>query len=164
MKHCMECGSRLELKPHQEEGLIPYCEACQAYRFPVFNTAVSMVVLDESAEKALLIQQYGRDGFILVAGYINKGESAEQTVVRELKEETGLDVIDVQFNSSEYFEKSNTLMLNFSCRVSNCESMQTNHEIDHAQWFSIEQARENIRPGSLAQRFLEGWYANTRLR
>ncbi|TCS37680.1 NAD(+) diphosphatase [Reinekea marinisedimentorum] len=164
MKHCMECGSKLELKPLRDEGLIPYCSSCQAFRFPVFNTAVSMVVLNESADKILLIQQYNIEGFILVAGYVSKGESAEQTVARELKEETGLDVIDMQFNKSEYFEKSNTLMLNFACRVSNDERMQTNHEIDHAQWFSIEQARENIRPGSLAQRFLEGWYANTRLR
>jgi NAD+ diphosphatase len=160
MKYCIECGSKLELKPLAGEGLVPYCPQCQSFRFPVFNTAVSMVVLTEEKDNALLIEQYGREGFILVAGYVNKGESAEQTVKRELKEETGLDAFDLKFNKSEYFEKSNTLMLNFSCCVKDIESMQTNHEIDHAEWFSIEQARKNIRPGSLAQRFFEAWYAS----
>ena len=48
--------------------------------------------------KILLIQQYGKARNILVAGYVNKGESAEEAVVREVKEETGLTVVDYRFN------------------------------------------------------------------
>ncbi|WP_278690824.1 NUDIX domain-containing protein, partial [Clostridium baratii] len=43
------------------------------------------------------MQQYGRVDNILVAGYINKGEDAEQTLVREVKEETGLNIKDYQY-------------------------------------------------------------------
>ncbi len=157
MKHCVECGTQLVSKHLENEGDIPFCGSCDQFRFPIFNTAVSMVVLDLSKQKALLVKQYGRDDYILVAGYVSKGESAEDTVAREIKEETGLDVIDMEFNKSEYFEKSNTLMLNFSCRVSDMSLENTNHEIDHADWFDLEQARVQIKQGSLAQRFLEAY-------
>ncbi|TXR51342.1 NAD(+) diphosphatase [Reinekea thalattae] len=157
MKHCIECGAKLSEKQHPEEGVIPYCLACEAYRFPIFNTAVSLIILDEQEEKTLFIEQYGREGFILVAGYISKGESAEQTAAREVKEEVGLAIENIRFNKSEYFESSNTLMLNFSCRAKNSVELVTNFEVDRAQWFKLEDAVEGIRPNSLAKRFFMHW-------
>ncbi|WP_246772657.1 NUDIX domain-containing protein, partial [Paenibacillus polymyxa] len=67
--------------------------------------------MNSQRDKVLLIQQYNIQGFILLAGYVNKGESAEQTLVREVKEEVGLQVDEYQYMRSEYFERSNTLML-----------------------------------------------------
>lgn len=155
MKYCMECGTRLVDKFLKNEGMIPYCETCGEYRFPVFSTAVSMEVLSPDRERILLIKQYGRDKYILVAGYVNKGENAEDTVVREVKEEIGLDVVEVHFNKSEYFAPSNTLMLNFSCVVADDSLVHVSEEeIDSCRWFTREEARENIFHGSLAERFL----------
>ena len=99
MKYCMECGTRLQEKYLENEGMIPYCPKCEVFRFPVFNTAVSMVVTNETKDRILLIKQYGGDSFILVAGYVNKGESAESAVARELKEEMGLDITGCSFNT-----------------------------------------------------------------
>ena len=155
MKHCMECGAKLELKYLEKEGMIPYCPICRAFRFPVFNTAVSMIVMNPSQDKILLIQQYGRKDYILVAGYVNKGECAEDAVVREVKEEIGLTVSDLHFNKSLYYEKSNTLLLNFSC-TANSDSLEgMTDEVDLATWFSFEEARTNIRHGGPAHIFLE---------
>jgi NAD+ diphosphatase len=160
MKFCVECGTKLEEKFLEGEGMIPYCDTCKQHRFPIFNTAVSMVVLNEAGDKSLLIKQYGRDFYILVAGYVNKGESAENAVSREVKEEVGLDVTRCLFNKSEYFERSNTLMLNFVCYVKDeCLDGMT-EEVDHAEWFTIEEARKNIKEDSLAQRFLEHFVVN----
>lgn len=155
MKYCMECGSKLEERFLKNEGMIPYCPVCQEYRFPVFSTAVSMEVLNPSRDRILLIKQYGRDRYILVAGYVNKGEDAEDTVVREVKEELGLDVTDLHFEKSHYYAPSNTLMLNFSCVVES-ESLAhvSEEEIDSCTWFTFEEAADNIAPGSLASRFL----------
>ena len=114
-----------------------------------------MIVENPDKTKILLIQQYGRKNNILVAGYVNKGENAENAVVREVMEETGLKVVDMSFNKSEYFEKTNTLMLNYSCRVENESLAHLNTgEVDKAQWFTHEQACENIKPDSLAKKFL----------
>lgn len=154
MKYCVECGTKLYKKELEGEGMIPYCDHCKEYRFPIFNTACSMVVLNKTKDKILLIQQYGRKFYILVAGYVNKGECAEETVKREVKEEVGLDVIECGFNMSKYYAKSNTLMLNFYCVVEDEDLSGMTSEVDRADWFSIEDARKNIREGSLAQEFL----------
>ncbi len=162
MKYCYECGTLLELRELDDEGLIPYCKSCEQYRFPIFSTAVSMIVENPTKDKILLIQQYGTGNNVLVAGYVNKGESAENAVIREVKEETGLTVQSMQFNRSEYFPKTNTLLLNFGCVVDN-ESLEglNEKEVDKAQWFSHDEAAENIMPNSLAKRFLMNWLKNT---
>ena len=155
MKYCYECGTKLIEKRLINEGMIPYCESCGEFRFPIFSTAVSMIVLNPERDKILLIQQYGTGNNVLVAGYVNKGECAESTVIREAKEETGLCVSSLHFNKSEYFEKTNTLMLNYTCVADSEELSGLNtEEVDKAQWFSFEDAAKEIRPNSLAERFL----------
>ena len=69
----MFCGTKLQDRELEGEGIIPYCERCGEYRFPVFSTAVSMIVTNTERDKILLIKQYDRDCYILVAGYVNKG-------------------------------------------------------------------------------------------
>lgn len=155
MKYCMECGQALVWKPLEHEGIIPYCEACKAFRFPIYSTAISMIVVNPAKDKILLIQQYQKPRNILVAGYVDKGENLEEAVTRELKEEIGLDVIDYRYMKSEYFEKSNTLMCNFVV-VASSETLEhiSTWEIDQANWYSFEEAKQEILQGSLAHRFL----------
>ena len=156
MNFCMQCGGKLRPRPHPGEGHnIPWCDACSAYRYPIFNTAVSMVVMDEARERVLLIRQYGRPHWVLVAGYVNQGEDAEEAAVRETAEELGMTVSSLRFNRSHYFAPSNTLMLNFTATVR--EPVPTpNGEVDDWSWFPVEEARKAIKPGSLAQAFLNG--------
>ena len=157
MNFCTECGGRLHPKYHEtEEREIPYCERCQAFRYPMFNTAVSMLVLSRDESRMILIQQYGKPVYVLVAGYVNQGEDAEHAAVREVKEELGLTVDSLRFNRSHYFAPSNTLMLNFTVTVRE-DDPHPNWEIDSWRWFSLEEARRRIKPDSLAQAFLNGW-------
>ncbi len=154
----MACGAPLIMRYHpDEEAEIPYCETCGDWRFPVFSTAVSMVVLSPQRDRYLLIRQYGRPTWILTAGYINRGEDAEHAVRREIREELGLETLSVRFNHSHYFGPSNTLMLNFEAIAASCD-VRPNREVDAWQWFTEAEARRNIRPDSLAQRFLEGYF------
>ena len=157
MRYCMHCGHKLDEKYLMGEGMVPYCPNCEEFRFPVYNTAVSMIVMNKELDRVLLIKQYGRDSYILVAGYVNKGEDAEDAVSREIKEEMGLKVLECHFNRSHYFAPSNTLMLNFTAIVEE-QDADPNTEIDAYKWFSIEEARANIRDKSLAQVFLNGFF------
>ena len=151
MNYCMQCGTKLEMRMHpQEETEVAYCPTCEAFRHPIYNTAVSMVVQNQSKDRFLLIQQYGRPSYILVAGYMNRGEDAEDAVRKEVMEETGL---------TDFFEPSNTLMLNFSCTVRDMD-VHNNEEVDRWQWFTEEGALENIRPNSLAEQFLKHYLEN----
>ena len=156
-KHCFECGTALIEKELEEEGIVPYCPKCQQYRFPMYNVAVSMIVVDEETGKILLIQQYSKLSYILVAGYVNRGEAEEHAVVREVREETGLEVEDLRFNRTKFFEPSNTLMCNFTAFVRTAKALHINHEVDRCKWFTPQEARENIRPNSLAAEFLNAY-------
>lgn len=154
MKFCPECGAPLQLRALEGEGQVPWCPGCQAWRFPTFSTAIIAAVLSPDRERVLLIQQYGRPNYILLAGYVSKGESAEQTLLREVREETGLTVTEYRYMRSAYFARSNTLMLNFWCVAGSDSLAGLTREVDKADWFSFAQAREQILHGSLAERFL----------
>ena len=154
MNYCFECGTKLITKWRREDGAVPFCTSCDTYRYPMFNVAVSAEVLDSSGEKIILIQQYGKTSNVLVAGYVNIGESAEHALIREVKEELGLDVVSYEFYKTKYYEKTNTLMVNFSCTVNSTDLSNMNQrEVDFAKWYTLEEAKEEIKSGSLAQEF-----------
>ena len=157
MNYCMQCGTRLRIREHETEGPTPWCDTCGQFRYPVFNTAVSMIVMNEAKDRVLLIRQYGRPHYVLVAGYVNRGEDAEAAAAREVREEVGMAVTSARFNHSHYFSPSNTLMLNFTVTVAEPE-VHANFEVDDWRWFTVEEARRNIKPGSLAQAFLNGYF------
>ena len=159
MKYCYECGTKLEDRFLEGEGMIPYCTACNEYRFPIFSTAVIMIVQNPAKDKMLLIQQYGRPNNILVAGYINRGETAEETVKREVMEELGLEVEDIQFNQTGFLERNNVLMLNFSCVAKSEDLSGMTKEVDKAAWYPFEEAKKRILHPSLAEKFLLSFLA-----
>ena len=67
-KHCFECGTALIEKELEEEGIVPYCQKCQQYRFPMYNVAVSMIVVDE--ETGCSIMSVG----LLMVGHYNESK------------------------------------------------------------------------------------------
>lgn len=139
----------------EHEGEVPFCPCCHEFRFPIFSTAVSMIPLNPKQDKILLIQQYQKPNYVLVAGYVNKGESAEETIVREMKEEIGRNVLSYRYLKSEYFPNTNTLMLNYAVVIDD-ESLEdvSEWEIDKAEWFTFSEAKTAVKSNSLAQRFL----------
>lgn len=152
---CPVCGEKLALYLHEQEGLVPYCKHCEEYRFPQFTTAVSMVVFNRTKDKILLAKHIGQDDFILFAGYVKKGESAEKAVTREFKEETGLGVVKFKYASSRYHEPRNVLMLNFLVMAENGDVVLDRNELEEAVWFDFDDALKAIRKDSTAETFLK---------
>ena len=85
MDFCAECGTKLMRKELENEGMVPYCQHCQVYRFPQYNVAVSAIIYDELEKRILLIQQYGNANNILVAGYVSRGESMKRLLFVKLR-------------------------------------------------------------------------------
>ena len=154
-KFCENCGQLLLKKECAGEGVIPFCHHCNEYRFPHFSVAISAIILNPDQNSVLLVQQYGSQDNILVAGYVSQGENLETTVIREIEEETGLLVHCPRYMSSEYYSKSNTLVCNYLCIAESEDLSGTNHEIDSAAWFTFEAALLEIKPNSLAETFLK---------
>ena len=153
--YCINCGEKTTLMYYRGEGLIPFCKKCEEFRFPQFATAVSMVVVNREKDKILLAKHRGQEDYILFAGYVKKGETAEKTVTRELKEETKLNTVKFKFMSSRYLEAKNLLMLNFLVMAENGEIELLDDEIESVEWFSIDDALKNVRDQSNAQYFLK---------
>lgn len=156
-RFCPKCGTELIGRALKNEGIVPYCPKCAQYRFPMYNVAVSMIVIDEQTDRILLIKQYGRPVYVLVAGYVNRTESLEHAAAREIKEEMGLAVSRIIFNRTRFYEPSDTLMCNFTAFVEDDRGLRPNEEIDAYQWFSQDDARKNIAPNSLASYFLNAY-------
>ena len=152
--YCRECGEKLTLRFCENEGLIPYCGKCSSYMFPHFPVAVSMVVTNREQSKILLAKHVEDDDFILFAGYVKKGENAEKTIPREIKEELGLDVVKVKYMSSRYISGKELLMLNFIVIVEDRPIKIQPSEIAEARWCSPEEALQLIRKDTAAEFFL----------
>lgn len=156
MSYCPVCGRRLELRPHPTEPPTLWCPACRDWRFPLFSTAVSVVLLDRRGERLLLIRQYGEAHPVLPAGYVDKGERAEEAVLRELREELGLTARILRFLGSHYYAPSQTLMLNFLAAAGE-EEIRPNAEVDAWEWVPVSRAGELVLPGGLAELLLADW-------
>ena len=152
---CTECGEKLTLMFANGEGLVPYCKNCKQYRFAQFATAVSMVVTNRAKDKILLARHVGQEDFILFAGYVKNGETAEKTVTREFKEETKLNAVKYKYMSSRYHEPKNVLMLNFIVVAEDGEPVLDAKELEEVRWFAFEDALEAIRKDSVAEAFLK---------
>jgi NAD+ diphosphatase len=122
--------------------------------FPQFPVAVSMVVTNRAQDKILLAKHVEDDDFILFAGYIKKGENAEKTIPREIKEELGLSVVKAKYMSSRYHSKKELLMLNFIVIVEEAPIKLQEDEVSEARWCTPEEALALIRKGTTAEFFL----------
>lgn len=151
--YCNECGSELTPKFLKYEGMVPFCKKCNEYRFLSFNSAVSALIFNPNKTKLLLIKQYGTDFYRLVAGYVNKKESLEEALYREMGEEIGRIPSTVIFNKSAYFEKSNTLISNFVVTLTS-EEIFPNHEIDSYAWIDLNDALESLTRAAFSKQFL----------
>jgi len=133
-KFCGKCGSRTNEK--QEERAI-VCPACRATVFPEIAPAIIVAIL--SRDKILLAHNsnFQENWYSLVAGYVEIGESLEETVRREVKEEVGLDVRNIRYYKSQPWPFSGSMMIGFFAEADDTQPVcPDNVEITEANWYS----------------------------
>ena len=148
--YCPDCGTSLIGRPLGDEGLVPWCESCQRPWFDTFSTCIIVAVMN--AEGQVLLQREKRrpEMEVLVAGYIQPGESAEAAVRREIAEETGLTATSLQYVASYPHMNGNMLMLGY-CAQAEGTLQPSASEILSARWCTLEEAVASLREGSIAQ-------------
>lgn len=139
-KYCPDCGALLTPRTLGDEKDVPWCTRCDKPWFPLFPSAIIALVHDENNNVLLLKQEYISPVFRnLVSGYIVPGERAEETMVREIKEETGLDVEEWQLRGTWWFAKKQMMMIGFTASVKHAP-LNLSVEVDGASWHSPEEA------------------------
>lgn len=148
--YCPHCGTKTILKEIGDEGMIPFCETCSVPLWDMFTTSIIAAVVNEFDEVALLRQNYvSTTKYVCVAGIMKLGESAEETVVREVKEEIGQDVIELSFVRSYPYDKKEMLMLGYKAVVKRQE-FRLSGEVDSVEWVPFDRALAMLREGSIA--------------
>ena len=153
--YCPHCGTKLIGKVIGDEGVIPYCEKCSIPLWDMFTTSIIVAVVNEYNEVALLRQNYvSTSTYVCVAGIMKLGESAEDAVIREVKEEIGQDVEALEFIRSYPYDKKEMLMLGYKATVKK-KSFTLSGEVDGAEWVSYDKALCYLRDGSIAKRLVK---------
>ncbi len=133
-RFCGKCGA--VMKPKHDERAV-CCETCGNIVYPKISPAVIVAIV--CRDKILLGKGINfRGGFYsLIAGYADVGESLEATVVREVKEETGLDVKNIRYYKSSPWPVSGSLMIGFIAEADDRQPIVIDpKEISDAGWFS----------------------------
>ena len=151
-------------------------EACAKETFPRTDPVVIMLVeyQPKNGPAQCLLAQHHHSNYQVVstlAGFVDPGETLEEAVTREVKEEAGVDVSDVTYIASQPWPFPGSLMIGFFAKAINNEINIDNDELVDAQWFTAQQVRQfdnwgdeggNIqipRKESIARYLIEQWLA-----
>jgi len=151
---CPKCGARLGRAVVGDEGEVPFCGECKRPYLRQFPTCVIVAVIDELNRVILLRQKYvSTSNHVLVAGFVKHGDNAEETVVKEVAEETGQHVLDMKYFRSYFYEKRGILMLGYAAFVK-AGDITKSVEVDEAEWVDMLKAISMVRQGSIAEQHL----------
>ena len=137
---CGKCGSKMELKK-DERAIV--CPQCNLVTFPKISPAVIVAITCNNKILLAKGKNYRGDFYALIAGYVDVGESIEETVIREVKEEVGLDIKNLKYYKSQPWPFSASLMLGFVAEADDTQPIIIDEkEIKEARWFP----RDNLPP------------------
>ncbi len=160
-RYCGRCGSA---NHSINAGHTLKCsnEACGLQHFPRLDPAIIVLVTD--GERVLLGRQaqWPAGRYSTLAGYIEWAESVEEAVAREVREEAGVIIDEVEYHSSQPWPFPSSLMLGFIAHAATTEIQRIDMELEDARWFS----REDIANGAvilppvqaISFRLIENWY------
>ena len=152
-RFCGACGAPLGEHPTE---VAHRCAACGLVDYPSVFPAV--IVRVEKDGKILLARHVQRiqEIFTCLAGYVEVGESLEDAVRREVREEVGIEVSDVRYVGSQHWPYPNQLMLAFTAKWASGDLCLQADELLEARWFDPADL-PNIPPeGSVAYRLIRG--------
>ena len=163
---CARCG---EATATTEGGHILVCRAGHR-QHPRVEPVVQMLVHDKV--RCVLGRSLGwPDGwFSTLAGFVEVGETPEQAVVRETREETGLDVREAEYIGSQFWAGPYSLMLGFDAYCEDTSDAIAGDELERVEAFTSEQLRAAIAnksilvpaPGGVAGDLIQSWISRSR--
>ncbi|WP_103071048.1 NAD(+) diphosphatase [Aquimarina sediminis] len=171
-RFCGVCGSKTKSK---ENGHSRKCNnsKCSAIFYPQISPAIIVLIeykAKEGESLCLLNKRKLNKGYMCstFAGFVEIGESLEDAVVREMKEEVNVDVVNLRYVDSQPWSFSSSIMVGFVAEVEDMTFKVDGEEIKDAAWFSAKQIKELTsknqlilsKPDSIARFLIETWVDN----
>ncbi len=147
-KFCGKCGTPTVNKSNERAI---FCPSCQSILYPDISPAIIVAIFCD--DKILLARNANfPEGFYsLVAGYVDIGETIEDAVAREVKEEVGLTLKNIRYYNSQPWPFSGSMMIGFTAEADKEQTIEIdNHEIVEAAWYSRNNLPETPLDRSIA--------------
>ncbi len=151
-KYCGCCGEKMV--PSNIE-MANICPSCGNTKYPDIMPAIAVAIIYDDK---ILLTKYAvsKDSrYALVAGYLEIGETLEECVKREAKEEVGLDLYDIKYYMSQPWGFSNTIMVGFIARAKSDKIKLDNKELGFADWFKADDIPKVLNPTSMSHQIIE---------
>ena len=168
-QHCGACGA--PTVPRQG-GHVLQCtdRVCALEHYP--RTDPAIIVLVEHEDRALFGRkaEWPAHRYSTIAGFVEPGESVEQAVVREVAEETGVEVIESCYHSSQPWPFPCSLMLGYTALAGRSQIHLNDRELEEARWLSRQELTDRLvcgeflppTPISISFRLIEDWFNRQR--
>jgi NAD+ diphosphatase len=154
-RFCGCCGTENTDAPDEPARL---CPACGRLEFPRIAPAVIVIVTNDAGEALLAHNNKFAPGvYSLIAGFNEAGESLENTVAREIREEVNIEVRDIRYFVSQPWPFPNSLMLGFCARYASGTLRPDGVEIEDAQWFPRNNLPQLPGHGSVSRYLINKW-------
>jgi NAD+ diphosphatase len=157
-RFCGGCGKPTHPAP-DEHAMI--CGECDLKVFPTVAPAIIVAVVKEDSILLARAHRFPPDLYSVIAGFVEPGETLEQCVVREVREETGITVGGIRYFGSQSWPFPNSLMIAFTAEYAGGEIHRGEDEIADAGWFSRENMPAIPSRISVARKLID-WFLSTR--
>ncbi len=159
-RFCGRCGTATVAHPRGERATI--CTPCNIRYYPRINPC--MIVLVTRGKDLLLARahRFNRPMFSTLAGFVEAGESVEETLVREVREEVGVEVTNARYFASQSWPFPGNLMLGFHAEYVSGDIVVQQDEIAEARFFHYNDLPEIPPQGSIAHALIQDFIARCR--
>ncbi len=149
---CGSCGQPIALV----DGWGKRCAGCGHIGYPPVSPAI--IVLIHDGLRALLTTKSGwGKRYSLVAGFVEPGETFEECVVREVREEVGVEVGGIEYLKSQSWPFPHQVMVGFLAEYASGEIAIDTTELSDARWFDISDLPELPQPYTISRQIIELW-------
>jgi NAD+ diphosphatase len=155
-RFCGRCGAATAPKDGERAKV---CPSCGLEAYPKISPVIIVAVVREGKLLLASSRAYRRNFYSLLAGYVEPGESFEECVKREVKEEVGIEVDDIRYFGSQPWPFPSSLIAGFTARHSSGELRPDGVEINDAGWYEPQSMPPIPPPGSIS-RMLIDWFVS----
>ena len=157
---CGRCGTSTRLS---SEERVRICPKCGFKRFPRLSPAVIVAILKGRRILLARADRFPEELYSVLAGFVEPGESLEECLRREVREEVGIEIKNIRYFGSQPWPFPDSLMIGFTARYAGGKIAIDNREIVEASWFSADNLPKIPDKISIARRLIDWFIENTLL-